>query len=220
MRKYLLFLIAGCLLFASLLACGESSTSGTATNASTPPPTSAPTHVPAPQPLAEHLTFSGDVSGVLLAGDSPGSLTHNNPIPTYIANSDGTYSEPAPASTQCSDFDSGYGQDYVAVIVGNVGTHGRYAITIEINEDDPAYTKPGTPLKPGTTNSGGSVEVYQSALQGKRWLQVYGPNEQDTVIVLHPDRRSGTIDAWLATNDQSQKEATETLHMQGSWRCG
>ena len=213
-KRYVVLVCATLVLIGSLFACGETS------RATTPP--LAPTLIPTSHvtlPLVEHLAFSGDVSGVLVAGDAPRPLTHDNPIPTYVANSDGTYTAPAPMWTQCSDFDSGVGQDYVAVIAGNVG-HARYALTIEINEDNPAYTKPGTPLSPGTTNSGGSVEVYQSAVTGKRWQQVYGPNGQDTVIVLHPDRTSGTIDAWLATTDQSQKDATATLHMQGSWRCG
>jgi len=51
-------------------------------------------------------------------------------------------------------------------------------------------------------------------------IDVYGPALQDTVIVLHTNRVSGTVDAWMATTDQSQKSAESTLHMQGDWHCG
>jgi hypothetical protein len=153
-------------------------------------------------PLAEHLAFSGDISGVLLKGAEPHSLTHDNPIPAFVEQN-GTFTAPPPTWTQCSDFDvSGAGRDYVAVIIGNVGSR-RYAVTVEINEDNPAYTKPGTPLRPGTTNLGGSVNVYEIGQQGRQWQQVYGPNQQDTVVVLHADRTSGTVDAWLATTTTS-----------------
>jgi len=109
---------------------------------------------------------------------------------------DGTFFDPAPPWTQCSDFDTSVGRDYVAVIIGNVGTR-RYAVTIEINEDDPAYTKPGTELRPGNINSGGSIEVYEMGGKNRRWQQVYGPALQDTVIVLHTNRcigHSGCLD--------------------------
>lgn len=173
----------------------------------------------ATKPLTEHLTFSGDVSGILAAGDEPHPITHNNPIPNYVEQN-GTFFDPAPTWTQCSDFEvSGAGQDYVAVIVGKVGT-GRYAVTVEINEDDPAYTNPGTPLRPGVTNSGGSIEIYEIGGQNRRWQQVYGPAQQEPVISLRSDKTSGTVDAWLATTDQSQKTASGTLHLQGDWRCG
>lgn len=169
--------------------------------------------------LSEHLTFSGDISGVLTQGDNPGPLTHDNPIPNYIQQPDGSFFDPAPTLTQCSDFDSGVGQDYVAVIVGKVGTM-RYAVTVEINEDNPAYTNPGTALRPGNTNMGGSVTVYEIGGKNRRWQQVYGPALQDTVIVMHTDKVSGTVDAWMASTDLSQKEASSTLHVQGNWRCG
>ena len=170
-------------------------------------------------PLAEHLTFHGDISGVLTTGIDPQPLTHNDPIPNYVQQPDGTFFDPAPLWTQCSDFDTTAGRDYVAVIVGNVGTK-RYAVTIEINETDPAYTNPGTELRPGNINSDGSVEVYEMGGINRRWQQVYGPALQDPVIVLHTDRVSGTVDAWMATTDQSQKSAVGTLHIQGNWRCG
>lgn len=172
----------------------------------------------AAKPLAEHLTFHGDISGMLTTGIDPHPITHDNPIPDYVQQPDGTFFDPAPLRTQCSDFDTSVGRDYVAVIIGNVGTR-RYAVTIEINEDDPAYTKPGTELRPGNINSGGSIEVYEMGGKNRRWQQVYGPALQDTVIVLHTNRISGTVDAWMATTDQSQKSAESTLHMQGDWHC-
>lgn len=181
-------------------------------------PTSTPTQ--AAQPLVENLTFQGDISGTLTTGINPQPLTHSDPIPDLVQQSDGTYSEPAPTNTQCSDFDSGYGQDYIAVIVGNVGTM-RYAIAIEISESNPAYTKPETALHlRGSRDDQGSVEVYEMGGKNRRWQQVYGPALQDTTIVLHTDRASGTVDTWLATNDQSMNDASSTLHMQGEWKCG
>jgi hypothetical protein len=173
-------------------------------------------------PLAEHLTFQGDITGVLTEGLFPHPLTHNHPVPDYVQEPDGTLFDPAPSLTQCADVsanDITLEPDYLAVIVGNVGTK-RFAITIEMNEDDPAYTKPGTQLLPGDTNSGGSVEVYEMGGQNRRWQQVYEPALQDTVIVLNASRVSGTVDAWMASTDQSQKGAASTLHMQGNWRCG
>lgn len=171
------------------------------------------------KPLAEHLSFQGDILGTLTLGIDPRPLTHDNPIPDYVQQPNGTFFDPAPSWTQCSDFGSTIGQDYVAVIVGNVGTR-RYAVTVEINEDNPAYTNPGTKLLPGDTNNGGSAEVYEMGGKNRRWQQVYGPVLQDTVIVLYAGRASGTVDAWMATTDQSQKGAQSTLHMQGDWRCG
>jgi hypothetical protein len=173
-------------------------------------------------PLAEHLTFHGDIAGTLTAGVNPRPLTHNNPTPDFVEQPDGTFFDPAPKWTQCSTFDSnntGTIDDFVAVIVGTVNGK-RYAITVEINMDDPAYTKPGTELQPGDTNTGGSVEVFEVGGQNRRWQQVFGPNLQDTTTVLHTDRKSGTVDAWMASTDLSQKNATATLHLQGDWRCG
>jgi hypothetical protein len=187
----------------------------TATSRTAPTPTA--TQAPF---LPESLALSGDVSGSITKGINPRPLTHDNPDPPYVQQPDGSYFAPAPPYTQCSDFDvSGVGRDYVAVIVGTIGTL-RYTIAVEINEDDPAYASPGTPLHPGTANTGGSVQVYETGGQSRRWIQVYGPAGQDATIVLHADRVSGTVDAWMATEDQSQKTATETLHLHGSWRCG
>lgn len=209
------FLIIGTInaLLSGCEGIGNTATDTTPTQAAQSKPTAHPTQ---PPPLAENLTFSGDVSGVLTAGDEPHPITHDNPLPAYVQRN-GTYFDPAPTWTQCADFDSGI--DYVAVIVGKVGTM-RYAVTVEINKDNPAYTKPGTELRPGNINSGGGVHVYEMGGKNRRWQQVYGPAQQDTVIVLHADRVSGTVNAWLATTDQSQKIASSTLQLQGDWRCG
>jgi hypothetical protein len=168
--------------------------------------------------LAEHLTFTGDISGVLETGENPRPLTHSNPIPDYVQKN-GTTFEPAPTWTQCADFDSGFGQDYIAVMVGNIGTM-QYAITVEISKDDPAFKNPGTPLKPGNVSSKGGIELYEVSGAERRWRQVYGPSQQEPTIVLNNNRISGTVDTWLATTDQNQKFAQGTLYVQGSWRCG
>lgn len=164
-------------------------------------------------PLTENLTFKGDISGTLTTGIDARLLNHDNPT-----------SDAAPRFTQCSTFASLPGSDtiddYVAVIVGTVDGK-RYAVTVEINMDDPAYTKPGTQLLPGDTNMGGGIQVYEVGGQNRSWIQVFGPALQEpAVIVLHPDRKSGTVDAWLASSNQSQLDATATLHLQGGWRCG
>jgi hypothetical protein len=202
----------------------QATTPPTATLQMTPTPTATPTNTPAPTStatsLVEHLTFQGDISGMLTAGVNPHPLTHENPVPAYVQQPDGTYFDPAPTRTQCADFDvSGFGRDYVAVIVGTVGTE-QFAVTIEINESDPAYMTPGTELLPGNHNSGGGIEVYEIGGQNRRWQQVYGPSGQEPVIVLHADRTSGTVDAWMASTELSQVDATGTLHLQGDWRCG
>ncbi len=212
-RLRLLRLLVLATVMALITGCGTTAPSGTS-SANIPGSPSV-----AAKPLAEHLTFHGDISGILTMGIDPHPLTHDNPIPDFVQQPDGTFFDPAPPWTQCSDFTTSAGQDYVAVIVGNVETR-RYAVTIEINEDDPAYTKPGTELRLGNINSGGSVEVYEMGGKNRRWQQVYGPALQDTMIVLHAKRVSGTVDAWMATTDQSQKSAQSTLHMQGDWRCG
>ncbi len=168
-------------------------------------------------PRTEHLTFAGDVAGTLTTGIDPRPITHENPLPGLVTQADGTYFDPPPRFTQCSTFASLPGSDtiddYLAVLVGTVNG-------VEINMDDPAYKTPGTALHPGDNNSGGSVEVYEVGGQNRRWQQVFGPASQEPVIVLHADRASGTVDAWMATTDQSQKSATATLHLQGDWRCG
>jgi hypothetical protein len=214
-HRSLFRLMLGLFALALFTGCGTPASSNS-TNANTPTsPTVAAT------PLPEHLTFQGDVVGVLTKGLFPHPLTHNNPIPDYVQEPDGTIFDPAPSWTQCADVsanDITLVPDYLAVIVGTVGTR-RVALTIEINEDNPAYTRPGTKLLPGDTNSGGSVEVYEMGGQNRRWQQVYGPALQDTVIVLNPGRVSGTLDSWMASTDFSQTSASSTLHVQGSWRC-
>ena len=174
-------------------------------------------------PLAENLTFHGDISGTITIGIDPRPLTHSNPTPNFIQQPDGSYFDPAPKWTQCSDFNAGASigsdlPDAVDVIVGTINGK-QYVVSVEINEDNPAYTKPGTALSPGDNNSGGSIEVYEVGGQSRRWVQTYGPATQAPVIVLHADRKSGTVDAWMVTTDQPQ-DGTATLHIQGDWRCG
>lgn len=200
--------------------CSAASASNTPSSGNTPV---SPTPTATPMARTEHLTFQGDIAGSITTGIDPRPLTHSNPTPDYTQQPDGSFFDPPPRWTQCATFDalnSGTLNDYMAVIVGMVGTH-RYVVAIEVNMDDPAYTKPGTKLYPGDINSGGSVEVYEVGGQNRRWQQVSGPASQEpAVIVLHADRASGTVDAWMATTDQSQKIATATLHLQGDWRCG
>lgn len=166
-------------------------------------------------PLTEHLVFTGDISGTVTTGINARPLSHENPI------SD-TTGQPA-RFTQCSDFnvpELGDTRDYVAVIRGAVVSQ-QYVVEVEINEDDPAYTKPGTKLLPGVTNTGGSVGVFEIGGNNRSWQQVYGPSSQEpAVIVLNADQKSGTVDAWMASSDLSQKDATATLHLRGDWRCG
>ncbi|HEX5548926.1 MAG TPA: hypothetical protein VFX24_16090 [Ktedonobacterales bacterium] len=175
-------------------------------------------------PLAENLVFHGDISGTMTTGIDARPLTHDNPLPDLTTQADGTFFQPPPHYTQCSTFASLPGSDtiddYVAVIVGTVDGK-RYAVSVEINMDDPAYTRPGTKLLPGETNTGGSVQVYEAGGQNRSWQQVFGPNSQEAaVIVLGADRKSGTVDAWMASAALSQKGSPATLHLQGDWRCG
>jgi hypothetical protein len=162
-------------------------------------------------PLTEHLMFHGDIAGTLTAGLDVLPPTHDNPLDV-----------PPPRSTQCSTFDSnntGALDDYVAVIVGVIGGT-RYAVVIEVSTDNPGYTKPGTTVSL-PDNLIGSVSVYELGGQQREWDVVLGPSEQFTVVVLHADRKSGTVDAWLVwPNGQSIKGLTGTLHLQGDWRCG
>lgn len=188
-----------------------------------PAPAATATPAPTPIPLAENLTFKGDIAGTLTAGIAPRPLTHDDPMPALATATDGSFVEPPPRFTQCSTFDAiggGTLDDYLAVIVGNVGAK-RYAVVVEINMDQPAYTKPGTQLLPGDTNTGGSVNVYEVGGKNEVWQQVFGPNLQEAaVIVLNANRKSGTVNAWMASADLSQKDAPATLHIQGDWRCG
>jgi hypothetical protein len=111
-----------------------------------------------------------------------------------------------PAHTQCSYFkvDSALGDDYVASIAGQVSGQ-RVTLTIEINADDPAYTAPGTPLRPGDINHGGGTNLQLPGDRSPRY-SVIGPKGQEpAVIVLIRDRRSGTIDAWYADPGDSQE---------------
>jgi hypothetical protein len=167
-------------------------------------------------PLAEHLVFHGDLSGTITTGIDVRPFTHDNPVTNILNQPSG------PAFTQCSTFDSmdsGTIDDYTAVIVGMIGNK-RYTVTVEINMDDPVWTHPGTTLELGNNGIGGSVGVYEAGGQNRQWAQVYGPAMQAPVVVLHADRKSGTVDAWMATTDQSMNDATATLHLQGDWRCG
>jgi hypothetical protein len=50
-------------------------------------------------PLAESLLFHGDISGTLTTGIDAHSITHDNPIPAYTQQSDGTFFDPPPRST-------------------------------------------------------------------------------------------------------------------------
>ncbi len=166
--------------------------------------------------LAEHLTFHGDISGTITAGLDPRPLTHDNPLQGLVQQPDGTH------WTQCSTFDSnntGTLDYYVAVIVGTIDGK-RYAVTIAVSTDNPAYTKPGTAVR-FPNNFSGSVGLYEAGGQHRQWSVVFGPSEQVSVVVLHADRKSGTVDAWLVwLNGQSLNGLTGTLHLQGDWRCG
>lgn len=174
-----------------------------------------------PPLLAERLTFQGDISGMLTLGIDPHPVNHSSPI-LGRENPDGpngNYSYPVPTWTQCSDFGSAYFAEspYIAAIVGNVGTE-FYTVIIKINKNNPAYTKPGTPLKTLESNQG-AVEVYEEGGKNREWEQVVGPAGQGVVIVLHSDRTSGTVDAWFAITDEAA-DTESTLHLQGDWRCG
>src|SRR5712691_1131368 len=134
-RFWLILSIIGGVLLFSCIACSVAvavtsapkgatqATTPTATLASQLPqatltsvPTTLPTPSPtqAPKPLAEHLTFHGDISGMLTTGIDPHPITHDNPLPAYVQQPDGTFFDPAPPWTQCSDFDTSVGRDYVA----------------------------------------------------------------------------------------------------------
>lgn len=94
------------------------------------------------------------------------------------------------------------GRGYVAVIVGTIGAR-RYVVAIDVDENDPAYMKPGTELQVGYLNPAGGIEVCEVGGQNRRWTPVKNSGVQDTVIVLHADRNSGTLDAWMITSGQS-----------------
>lgn len=181
-------------------------------------PTARPTQ---PASLTEHLTFQGDISGTLTAGIDPQPLNQSVPIlgQENPLGPNGNYSYAVPIWTQCTDFESASftGSPYIADIAGNVGTS-RYEITIKINKQDLAYTKPGTPLKT-VESSQGEVEVYERGGKNREWEQGVGPAGQGATIVLHADRTSGSVNVWLATTDEAS-EAESTLHLQGDWRCG
>jgi hypothetical protein len=182
-------------------------------------PTARPTQ---PAFLAERLTFQGDISGTLTTGTDPHPVNHSVPIlgQENPIGPNGIYSYPDPTWTQCTDFGSASFAEtpYIAVIIGNVGTS-RYAVSIKINKNDLAYTKPGTPLKT-LDSSQGVVEVYEEGGANREWEQVMGPAGQGAVIVLHSDRTSGTVDVWLAISDEEASDAESTLHLQGDWSCG
>jgi hypothetical protein len=171
----------------------------------------APTATPAP--LAENLTFHGDIKGTLTAGINVLPFTHDNPVGSTFV----------PRSTQCATFDSndtGTIDDSLATIVGIVGGK-EYSVAIEVSMlDNPAYTHPGTPeVLPN--NIVGSVTVYELGGQNREWDVVLGPALQFSNVVLHADRKSGTVDAWLVwPNGQSLSGLNGTLHLQGDWRCG
>jgi hypothetical protein len=127
-----------------------------------------------------------------------------------------------PRSTQCATFAALPGSDTIddslATIVGIVGGE-EYSISIEVLLDNPGYTHPGTPVTL-PDNLSGSVDVFEIGGQHQQWLDNFGPATQNSVVVLHLDRKSGTVDAWLANGNQNQIGATATLHVKGSWRCG
>jgi hypothetical protein len=173
-------------------------------------------------PLTQHLVFKGDISGILITGVDVRPLTHDNPAGVPTEQADGTFFVPPPSLTQCATIDtlnSGTLNDYLADIVGTVGTQ-RYAIEIEVSMDDPAYTKPGTKaLLPD--NFTGSVQVYEVGGQNREWVDTFSPTLQNSVVVLHADRKSGTVDAWMDSAALPQNGgAPATLHVQGDWRCG
>lgn len=210
----------------ALLVVGTASALTSCTQAQTRSTTQLAQRVPParstrPAFLAEHLTFQGDISGTLTTGADPHPINHTVPIQGQEnpIGPNGNYSYPVPTWTQCSDFGSAYFAEspYTASIVGNVGTS-RYAVIIKINKNDLAYTKPGTPLNTLKSNQG-AVEVYEEGGKNREWEQVVGPAGQGTVIVLHSDRTSGTVDVWLASTDEAS-DAESALHLQGDWRCG
>jgi len=173
-------------------------------------------------PLTEHLTFSGDLSGTITAGLDPRPLMHYNPFPDATEQPDGSFSVPPPRFTQCSTFDAmnlGTLNYYVAVIIGVIGGQ-RYAVAFEILMDNAGYTHPGTPVSlPNNVN--GSVVVDEVGGQNRVWSDVLAPSYQSSAVVLHPDRKSGTVDVWLVfPNGRSLSGLTGTLHLQGDWRCG
>lgn len=183
-------------------------------------PTARPTQLPI---LPEHLIFQGDISGTLTAGINPLPLTNNDPAEGSVPTNGGYY-DSAPTATQCAKFNSLYGSNpfttpdtYIAVIVGQVGAM-RYAITLEIDMNDWAYTTPGTSLSP-LQSIYGLVNVYEIGGQKRLWESVFGPGMQGGSITLNPNRTSGTVNTWLATDDKAPV-TNSTLHLQGNWRCG
>jgi hypothetical protein len=176
--------------------------------------------LPVSEPVGENLTFTGQVAGHVINGVHPETADDSNPE-SLETDSQGNFHEIPPASTQCHSFsvDALPDNDFVGVVVGQMGAS-RYGLNIEVSQGDPAYTNPGTPVKPGDINDDGSVVLYQLGTDSK-WQQVAGPAGQDpAIITMNPDRTSGTVDAWLEDAKYSQHDATPTIHVSGDWRCG
>lgn len=90
-----------------------------------------------------NLVFSGGIRGTMTT--ATGALKAGTSNPTNDLSN-------LPADTQCSTFtDSGLGKDFVASVNGIVaGKHVK--LSIEVNGDNPAFSTPGTALKPALLN--------------------------------------------------------------------
>ncbi len=157
-----------------------------------------------------NLVFTGQVAGTMTT--ATGALTAGKNNPTKDLSN-------LPAHTQCSTFtDSELGKDFVASIIGLVAGK-QVKLSIEVNGDNAAYGTPGTPLKPGDTNRGGSTELQLPGDSTPRSSVVGPAGQEPAVIVLNAARTGGTIHAWYADSGMSQVTSTGTVHVAGTWRC-
>lgn len=175
---------------------------------------------PVTTPVSENLFFTGEVTGHVTTGINAKTAISSNPVSGIETDAKGNYYEPAPTASQCASFhvDGFAHDDFVAVIVGQPNA-GRYSLEIEVNEDQPAYTNPGTALTPGNRNRGGSVSLHE--VEGERkWQQVIGPDGQEpATIKMDASRKSGIVDAWFTPADYSQLNTPSTIHVYGLWSC-
>jgi hypothetical protein len=197
----------------------SSSSSPTSAPSASAPSVAAPP--PPPSGPIQDLTLTGDVNGRIIVGLNPQDATDSNPNPDFAQDANGNFHAPAPSATQCASFDSGYGvaNDFVGVVIAHLG-RSDYAFEVEFYEARPAYQHPGTPLQPGNTNDGGSVRLARIGTDDA-WQQVVGPNgEEPATITINAGHTGGTVDAWMASTQYSQKLTPSTLHISGTWRCG